>query len=350
MASSVVKQLNEPLPNLTDKQPQLPVEVDEVIRVATNKDPTQRFVDALALAAAFRKAITVEAAVPSSSVVAYNPYKGLRAFQEADSTDFFGRDLLVQQLVGRLAEDGSETRFLAVVGPSGSGKSSVVKAGLVPVLRQGALPGSRSWFYVEMFPGIEPIEELEEALRKIAIDYSGDLKERLLANENGLRQSVDQILPSGKGELVLVVDQFEELFSPYIDEATRQHFLDIILAALADPGARLHVIVTLRADFYDRPLQYPEFGKWLKNRTEVVLPLTAQELERAIAGPAEQVGVSYEPALIAALVSDVSEQPGGLPLMQYALTELFEARENGHIPLETYQESGGVLGALAGAR
>ena len=100
---------------------------------------------------------------------AANPYKGLRAFEEADAADFFGREALTERLVERLRE----TRFLAVVGPSGSGKSSVVRAGLVPALRRGALPGSESWPIVEMFPGAYPLEELEAALTRVADQAAG---------------------------------------------------------------------------------------------------------------------------------------------------------------------------------
>jgi WD40 repeat protein/serine/threonine protein kinase/DNA-binding SARP family transcriptional activator len=343
----LAKQLSEPLPDLTIGRPDLPIELTAVIQTATDKDPERRYPDALALSAALRQAFTSESAV-AARVPIYNPYKGLRPFQEADSADFFGRESLVDQLVSRLAEDGPDARFLAVVGPSGSGKSSVVKAGLVPALRRSGLPGSRNWFYVEMFPGNEPLDELAAALLKVAVDPPEGIEERMRSEEGGLLQSIDQVLPPGETELVLVIDQFEELFSPYIDEQVRQQVLDLLIAALADSHSRLRVVVTLRADYYDRPLQYPEFGQLLKSRTEVVLPLTTQELERAIAGPAEHVGVTYEPALIAALVGDVREQPGGLPLMQYTLTELFEARQNGRVSLENYRESGGVLGALAG--
>ena len=139
----IVKHVNEPLPLAREKRTELPVEVDEVIQKATAKAPEARYPDALTLASEFRRALQLEIAlpaVPESEI--YNPYKGLRAFQEADADDFFGREALTGQLLARLAEPGEGGRFLAVVGPSGSGKSSVVKAGLLPALRKGGLPGS----------------------------------------------------------------------------------------------------------------------------------------------------------------------------------------------------------------
>ena len=107
------------------------------------------------------------------------------------------------------------------------------------------------------------------------------------------------------------------------------------------------MIVTLRADFYDRPLQLPQLGEWFRQRTELVLPLTTAELEQAITAPAASMGVTLEPALVSATITDVKEQPGALPLLQYALTELFERRNDRTITLATYEEIGGVTGALA---
>ncbi|MCC7445912.1 MAG: protein kinase [Anaerolineae bacterium] len=277
-----------------------------------------------------------------------NPYKGLRAFQQADADDFFGREALVEQLIARMKDTGTQGRFLAVVGPSGSGKSSVVRAGLLPALRNGALPGSRNWFLVEMIPGANALQELEDALRRVAVNQPATLLDKLGENNLTLLRAVNSILPSNDdSELVLVIDQFEEIFTLLDDENTRAHILDNLLAAVNHPTSRLRVIVTLRADFYDRPLLYPAFGNLMKLRTEVVLPLSAEELHRAIVGPAERVGVMLEPGLVDAIMTDVGEQPGALPLLQYALTELFERRKSRLLTLDVYRATGGVLGALA---
>src|SRR5262249_13751401 len=140
---------------------------------------------------------------------------------------------------------------------------------------------------------------------------------------------------------------FEELFTLVESEAARVQFLDSLYAAVTDPRSRLRVIATLRADFFDKPLVYPNPGELMRQRTAVVLPLLPEELERAIVRPAQRVGVSLEAELLTAIVQDVSEQPGTLPLLQYALTELFEQRTGRTMTLEAYQASGGVLGALA---
>ena len=126
----------------------------------------------------------------------------------------------------------------------------------------------------------------------------------------------------------------------------RTHFLGSLEAAATDPRSRLRVVATLRADFYDRPLLYRGFADLFKSRVEAVVPLSAEELERAISGPAERVDVSLEPGLVAAMLSDVAEEPGALPLMEYALTELFDRRDGRTLFLEAYREIGGVSGAL----
>jgi WD40 repeat protein/serine/threonine protein kinase len=289
-----------------------------------------------------------------------NPYKGLRAFQTADARDFFGREALVQKLVGRLTltTDPSPSgrgemiaegagRFLAVVGPSGSGKSSLVKAGIIPALLRGDIPGSERWFVVEMLPGERPLDELEVALIKIAANQAPNLGDQLRRDRNGLLRAASLILPHDGSELVLVIDQFEEVFTLVEDESARAHFLDVIQAAVTNPRSRVRVVITLRADFYDRPLHYPDFGELVRSHMETILPLTAEGLARAIAKPAEQVGLRFEEGLVTKIVSEVNYQPGALPLLQYALTELFERREGRLLTHEAYLAVGGTVGALA---
>jgi WD40 repeat protein/DNA-binding SARP family transcriptional activator len=302
--------------------------------------------DADALAAAARKALEPTATAAPRRVEERNPYKGLRPFTEIDAGDFFGREGLIRRLVTRLGEGGRGSRFLAVVGPSGSGKSSVVRAGLIPAIRDGALRGPEDPYVAEMFPGEHPIDELEAALVRIAVRPVRRLRDRLTSGSRGLLEAVDLVAPGG-AKVVLLVDQFEEAFTLTTDERERELFLESLRVAAADPESRLRVIVTLRADFYDRPLVYPRFAELLAERTEAVPPLIPDELERAIRGPAERVGVRPEPGLVAELIADVAHQPGALPLLQYALTELFERRNEDRLSLAAYRDVGGVRGALS---
>jgi serine/threonine protein kinase/WD40 repeat protein len=276
-----------------------------------------------------------------------NPYKGLRAFQAADAQDFFGREKLIQKLLKRLHDDTENHRFLAVVGPSGSGKSSVVKAGLIPALWRGELANSDNWYIVDMLPGNRPLDELEVALLRVADDRSLNLHEQLERDANGLLRVADLILPDNKSELLLVIDQFEEIFTLVEDENERLHFLNLLHAAVSSERSRVRVIVTLRADYYDRPLQYPDFGELIRNRLETILPLSAEELEHAVREPASAVAVRFEDGLVSRIVADVHYQPGALPLLQYALTELFERRDGRMMTQAAYEAIGGTGGALA---
>ncbi|MDX6413556.1 MAG: hypothetical protein QOH23_966 [Gaiellaceae bacterium] len=293
---------------------------------------------------AFRRALGPTTAGTPDALGTRNPYKGLRAFEEADADDFFGREVLTEHLVERLAH----TRFLAVVGPSGSGKSSVVRAGLVPALRRAALPGSERWRIVQIYPGAHPLEELEAGLLRVAEGAPPTLLRQLEDGDRGLARALKRILPEGDSELVLVVDQFEEVFTLVAEEERRVHFLASLEAAVTDPHSRVRVVTTLRADFYDRPLLYSGFAELLRDYVEALVPLTPEEFERAITMPAERTGVRFEPGLLSELVADVANEPGTLPLLQYALTELYERREGTVMTRAAYRAIGGVSGALAG--
>jgi WD40 repeat protein/serine/threonine protein kinase len=287
-----------------------------------------------------------------------NPYKGLMAFEPADNRHFFGREKLVETLLSKLAKtstlaaptkgQNSHGRFQAIIGPSGSGKSSLVKAGLIPALWSGKLPGSDKWYIVDMMPGARPVDELEIALTRIAANQAANLREHLDRDDHGLSRAAALVLPNDNSELLLIIDQFEELFTLVDEEEMRNHFIGLLYGAATDPRSRVRVIITLRADFYDRPLQYPAFGQLLRDHMETLLPLSAEELERAIVNPAEMTGVAFEPGLVATIIEDVNYRPGALPLLQYALTELFERREGRLLVSDAYEAIGGASGALAG--
>ena len=359
----LMQHLNQPLPALSECNPALPTDLDRVLQRATDKEPATRYADVLSLLTDVHEALSnsielglsKEIITLSAEEIAAiaNPYKGLRAFGEADAEDFFGRETLVQELLGRMCEEnhlgtGADLeRFLAVIGPSGSGKSSAVKAGLIPAVRRGGLPGSENWLITHMTPGAHPLEELEVALLRVAVHPPASLLEQLQADPRGLLRAVRRILPDDDvTDLLLVIDQFEELFTLVEDESVRTHFLDSLVNAVLDPQSRLRLVITLRADFTDRPLQYADFGELVRQRTEFVMPLSSEEMEAAINGPAHRVGLIPERELVKHIIRDVGEQPGALPLLQYALTELFERRQGRKLTLAAYEESGGALSAL----
>jgi serine/threonine protein kinase/WD40 repeat protein/DNA-binding XRE family transcriptional regulator len=356
----IMHHLNDPLPPLRQYLPELPEALEPIIQRATAKNPMQRYADVTGLMAAVQEVfVATQTGFPimlESSEILFpnidpaaieNPYKGLHPFGEADADDFFGRDTLIQELLGKMSEDHDLSRFLAVVGPSGSGKSSVVKAGLIPALRRGGLPGSENWFIVDFMPGTHPFEELEAALLRVAINPPESLLGQLREDQRGLLRAVRRALPADESvELVLVIDQFEEIFTLVADEQSRTHFLESLVTAVLDPHSRLRVILTLRADFTDRPLQYVDFGELMRQRVEFVLPQTPDELELVISGPARRAGLLVDPKLVSQIIRDLGDQPGTLPLLEYALTELFEHRDGQKLTLAAYEESSGVLGAL----
>ncbi|MBS1964787.1 MAG: protein kinase [Chloroflexi bacterium SZAS-1] len=378
-AELIQQHLSTPLPSPRLRRPDLPAALEPILQRATAKRPAERYADVASMVSDLLAALAAPPQAPAQPVSMAqapalssapptielelldrdNPYKGLRAFGEADAPDFFGRAALVAQLLERLAEpvgrqQGSgleaapDPRFLAVVGPSGAGKSSVVKAGLIPALRRGALPGSEHWFIADLIPGAHPFDELELALLRVASTQPVSLREQIDRDARGLLRAARLVLPDDdESELLVVVDQFEELFTLVADERTRSHFLNSLVAAVSDPRSRVRVIVTLRADYYDRPLRYGALGELMRANTEVVLPLDHSELEQAISGPATRVGLVLDPGLVATIINAVGEQPGALPLLQYALTELFERRNGRTLTLAAYEAIGGVAGALA---
>jgi len=270
-----------------------------------------------------------------------NPYKGLAAFGEGDSDDFFGRSEAVQAVVEMLADH----RLVAVVGPSGSGKSSLVKAGVVPAVRAGAIDGSDWWTVTDMYPGSYPFVELESALARVAVVDPGSVIDELDREDRGLVRVIKRILPVDS-RLLLVVDQFEEVFTLTREDTARERLLQALLALATDERSDTRVLITLRADFFDRPLQYSAFGELLNAGTFALTTPTADQLAAAIRRPAEGVGVTWEAGLVERIVDDVADAPGTLPLLQYALTELFAARGTDQLTSAEYRTAGGVLGAL----
>ena len=278
---------------------------------------------------------TVAETVASLAMTGVNPYKGLRAFQEADAGEFCGREELVLRLFDQVADEP----FVTVVGPSGSGKSSLVHAGVVPRFRRGG------GLVISMVPGTEPLVELEAALRRVATAEAESTIGPRLRTPGGLVEVARGLVAPGE-QLLLVVDQFEELWTLVPDSGRRDHFADLLAhAAQAQDGLR--VVATLRADQFDRPLQHAALGPVVSATTFAVTPMSASELQDAIVVPAERAGVRFEPGLVSTIVGDVVSRPGALPLLQFALTELFERRQNATVTTEAYDELGGIGGALA---
>jgi WD40 repeat protein/DNA-binding SARP family transcriptional activator len=279
------------------------------------------------------------------SVHSVTPYVGLRAFQRTDADLFFGRDGDVQEVLTRLQRSG----IVAVVGPSGVGKSSMVLAGLLPALERGAIPDSDTWVPVLATPGAAPVKALAVRLAELAPDrFPGDLASRLQQDPEALHSVVQELLadqPAG-ARVLLVIDQLEELFTlGDRDQAAR--LVAQLTAATRRLDSRVVVVVTLRADFYDQAAAVPGLARLLSSSQFVVPPLQGDQVAEVIRQPAQQSGTTLESGLLARIIADFAGRPGTLPLLQHLLWELWQHRTGRLMTLDAYAGLGGVTGALA---
>jgi WD40 repeat protein len=289
------------------------------------------------------------------------PYLGLSAFSEDDSDLFFGRQALLEAIVHRLGE----VSMLAVVGASGSGKSSIVRAGLIPALRSGRLlHGSASWSILPIvLPGSTPLENLARAaIRAEAPDGAppdpaagapagGDLVPELAAamrrDPGALAARLDR---PGGSPVVLIIDQFEEIFTLCDDkeavEATFGNLLGLIRAG-AGAGPKHRIVLTMRIDFEVYVLKYPEFRREFERGRVAITPLERDELREAIERPARAVGLKFERGVVDKLIEDTYGEPGALPLLQFTLMRLWHDRRRNKVAMEAYTRLGGARLALA---
>ncbi|NJM08041.1 hypothetical protein HC891_20390 [Candidatus Gracilibacteria bacterium] len=244
------------------------------------------------------------------------PYVGLDAFQQHDAEFFFGRSALIRQL----GEHLEQQRLLALIGPSGGGKSSLVRAGLIPLLMRSAAFSSESWAYpATVIPGSNPLAALDAALTNV---------------------------DPRKTPLVLVIDQFEETFLLCRDAQLRSAFLDRLTAFVQQPAPPHRVILTMRRDFVEAVGEAPAF-KLLFDEADVYIPsLTAAELREAIEEPARKVGLKFEAGVIEQLVEELQGEIAALPLLQFTLRRLWDRRERNRVTLAAYNAIGGGREAL----
>ncbi len=274
------------------------------------------------------------------------PYRGLQTFDEEHAEYFYGRDGDIQRLIEKL----KATRFLAVVGPSGSGKSSLVRAGVIPAIKKGVLPESDTWAVRVFTPGARPLTALTANLLRL---YPQESMNRTLDQLNEDERTLHLSVSLGLSELpatartVLVIDQFEEIFTLCRDERERTQFLANLLYAAFIPDGQTIVLLTLRADFYHKCAAYPELSSRIAAQQFLVSLMSADNLRQAIEEPAWHTGLEFEQGLVATILDDVENQPGALPLLEHALLELWERRRGTMLTLEAYRESGGVEGAIA---
>ena len=283
------------------------------------------------------------------------PYKGLFYFDEADAELFFGREKLTSSLVERLLS-GLEAghRFLTVIGASGSGKSSLVRAGLIPTLRWRQ--ESSSWPVYVMTPTAYPLEALADTLsghNPTGLSKQAMVKE-FSSTAQGLQQTLDRLaVASGSEHVLLVIDQFEELFTLCRNEMEQHAFVENVLTAALQPGGKSLVVIAMRADFYAHCAHFDLLRQAVSSYQEYIGPMSMDDLRRAIEEPAKRGHWDIEPGLVEILLHDVgadvgrAPEPGALPLLSHALLETWQRRRGHTMTLGGYIASGGVRGAIA---
>ncbi|MGB3669307.1 MAG: CHAT domain-containing protein [Phormidesmis sp.] len=279
------------------------------------------------------------------------PYRGLFAFQEEDAHLFFGREQFSKLLFSAV----KRMPLVAVIGPSGSGKSSAVFAGLIPQLREDV---SCQYQILAFRPGSQPFEAIATAISNVSNALSAekigekarektgqDLAIALQQNHQALSAAIGQLVRGSTDRLILIIDQFEELYTLSPSEV-RQPFLDSLLDTIRTAPA-VTLVLTLRADFYGHALAYRPFSDVLQGAVYNLGPMSRPELRSAIESPAENSGVTLETGLSNRLIDDVWEQAGGLPLLEFALTQLWSKQKNAQMTYRAYADIGGVEVALA---
>ena len=309
-----------------------------------------------------RAALLGEAVAASPVRASICPYRGLEPFREEDAAFFCGRDEAIRDLVARAAEHP----FVAVVGPSGSGKSSLVFAGLIPALRKQGR--STMWDVVALRPGKSPLTALAEAFGvapngtgPAAIDtwLEGEAAAYRHGDADKLGRIVDRRLdcaPEKPDRLLIYVDQWEELYAmapPPEDKERVTHyedvekFIELLVAAASGAGSRANIVMTVRADFYNPLIRNPRLASLLPKQQVNIPPMSREDLRSAIETPAKMAGLSFAPPkLVDRILEDVGLEEGRLPLLQFALKEIWGRQQGERLTAEAYTEVGGVAGAI----
>ncbi|WP_410646549.1 NACHT and WD repeat domain-containing protein [Amycolatopsis sp. cmx-4-54] len=276
--------------------------------------------------------LAAELAVPVVRNDVDPPYVGLATFRAEDADRFFGREHLVGEVEAKLREQ----RFLGVFGASGTGKSSILRAGLQPRLGRVVL----------FTPGNDPLEELAIQLAALLGGSPGALRDELVGDPRGLSRIVRRPQDDDP-ELVIVVDQFEEVFTHGATEADRDHFIDLLITAAHAQHSRCRVVIGVRADFYAHCAGHAGLVEALRDAQVTVGPMTAAELRSAIVQPAARGDLAVEGALLATLIKQASGDAGALPLLSHVLLETWYRRRGNTLTLAGYETAGGIAGALA---
>jgi len=359
-------QMAPPAPR--ELNPDVPEAVEPLLLKALAKAPEERFATCGAFVRALQDALaepTTAGQVPNtwpmtlpddSPAPGESPFKGLQYFDEADAENFFGREALTEKIAARLSQlahiprpgEMPTPRFFTVVGASGSGKSSLVRAGVIPILRRQT---DRQIYLLT--PTTDPLEALALSLTRgiESVTAATTLMDDLAQDARSLHLFLRRLAPNAK-PLLLVIDQFEELFTLCHHEAKREAFIDNLLYACRADSA-VTALITLRADFYAHCAPYTALREVLSTQQDYIGPMTRGELRAAIERPADKGSWALEAGLVDLLLQDVganegrAAEPGALPLLSHALLETWQRRRGRTLTFSGYLTAGGVRGALA---
>ncbi|MEM7116015.1 MAG: hypothetical protein AAF614_26475, partial [Chloroflexota bacterium] len=280
----------------------------------------------------------------------HNPYLGLRAFRQEDAQYFFGRETLVEELIERV----QQAQFVAVAGPSGSGKSSVARAGLLHALKQNRIDGSSRWLLATMSPQGDPIGNLALAMQRATGQEA--IGPKIIAehpeNPQLLAEAIEMYLTDDKRQrCLLLVDQFEEIFTQTKDSAIQAAFIRLLTGAVQSKTSRMIVLLSMRSDFVSHCVRFPALRQLMSQQMQLVGAMAPDELVKAISLPAMTVGAEIDPALVSQIAADMEGEPGALPLMSFALRDLFDAEKTKpgatmDMTLPEYLDRGGIKSAL----
>ena len=309
---------------------------------------------------------SIPTTITKPSALGANPYKGLKSFYEGDGDRFFGRDEEIKDLVKRFQElhdRPDAVRLLPIYGPSGSGKSSLARAGLIPALGKQPLAGKERCRVVSLTPGPRPLETLANVLARIMtndpspVGKTREVREELLILNSdkqfdGLLRNANTLPDINSSPLIILVDQFEEVYTYQTEKdqsgnAERKAFVENLLYAAKDISKNVSVILTLRSDFLGKTQKNPELNTLFASQGVFVAMMQRDQLAIAITEPAKRAGYEIDKAVVNLLITESGGRDGGLPLLQFALTQIWEGLVAGVAPAETLEQVGGVGGALA---
>ena len=343
--------LDEPTPSLRDKAPDLPAELAAVIDKCLLKEKAKRWQDALQLLRALEPFQPGRFAAQKTDRIEESPYNGLASFQEEDASRFFGRNRETASMTQRLRE----RPIMAIVGPSGIGKSSFVRAGVVPALRNSG----ENWDISVIRPGRTPLMSLANLLTQVAgtsanvaeeVSETQKVADRLREEPGYLGTALRRQARKERKHLLLFIDQFEELYTLVPDQAERLAFTAALAAAADDPASPMRVIISIRSDFIDRATEDPQFMDELSKGLFFLTAPTRDGMRDALVQPAEMAGYKFEnDGIVDEMLDHLASTSGALPLLQFTADRLWQERDPSRRMLteKSYRALGGISGALA---